>query len=165
MDDDQGLAANLITKSGADAAAVRSAADAAVAKIAQVSGDAGQIYMDNTTGKVIAEAEVIATRAGDSFVPVERLLTALAVVKSKAKDALDAGGVSAQKLNEAINDIRKGRTADSATAEDSFEALAKYARDLTEAAEQGKIDPIIGRDEEFGGRCRCYRAERKTTRF
>ncbi len=95
------------------------------------------------------EAEKIAKKAGDSFVPVERLLTALAVVKSKAKDALDAGGVSAMKLNAAINDIRKGRTADSATAEDSFDALKKYARDLTEAAEQGKIDPIIGRDEEI----------------
>jgi ATP-dependent Clp protease ATP-binding subunit ClpB len=85
----------------------------------------------------------------DSFVPVERLLTALALVKSPAKDALDAGAINAQNLNTAINDVRKGRTADSASAEDSYEALSKYARDLTEAAEQGKIDPIIGRDEEI----------------
>ena len=115
----------------------------------KVSGEGAQVYLDNVTAKVVDEAEKVAKKAGDSFVPVERLLTALALVKSKAKDALDAGGVSAQSLNEAINDIRKGRTADSATAEDSFEALAKYARDLTEAAREGKIDPIIGRDEEI----------------
>ena len=149
MDDEEGLAANLITRAGGDAAAVRGAVDAALDKLPKVTGDAAQVYLDNVTAKVIDEAEQIAKKAGDSFVPVERLLTALAVVKSKAKDALDAGRVDAKKLNAAINDIRKGRTADSATAEDSFEALAKYARDLTEAAEQGKIDPIIGRDEEI----------------
>ncbi|MEN8895837.1 MAG: ATP-dependent chaperone ClpB [Yoonia sp.] len=149
MDDEQGLAANLITRGGGDAAAVRVAVDAAVAKIATVSGDAGQVYLDNVTAKVVAEAEKLAKKAGDSFVPVERLLMALALVKSKAKDALDAGRVTAQGLNAAINDMRKGRTADSASAEDGYEALSKYARDLTEAAEQGKIDPIIGRDEEI----------------
>jgi ATP-dependent Clp protease ATP-binding subunit ClpB len=149
MDDDQGLAANLITRGGGDAAAVRVAVDLAVSKIATVSGDAGQVYLDNITAKIVAEAEKLAKTAGDSFVPVERLLMALAMVKSKAKDALDAGGVTAQGLNAAINDIRKGRTADSASAEDGYDALAKYARDLTEAAEQGKIDPIIGRDEEI----------------
>ncbi|WP_458792272.1 ATP-dependent chaperone ClpB [Yoonia sp. MH D7] len=149
MDDDQGLAANLITRGGGDAPAVRLAIDLAVGKIAKVGGDAGQVYMDSATGKVMAEAEQLAQKAGDSFVPVERLLMALAMVKSKAKDALDSGKVTAQGLNAAINDIRKGRTADSASAEDGYDALAKYARDLTEAAEQGKIDPIIGRDEEI----------------
>ncbi|MCO4848615.1 MAG: ATP-dependent chaperone ClpB [Yoonia sp.] len=149
MDDDQGLAANLITRGGGDAAAVRLAVDAAVSKIAAVSGDTGQVYLDTTTGKVMAEAEELAKKAGDSFVPVERVLMALAMVKSKAKDALDMAGVTAQGLNTAINDIRKGRTADTATAEEGYDALAKYARDLTEAAEQGKIDPIIGRDEEI----------------
>ncbi|MEL6683176.1 MAG: AAA family ATPase, partial [Pseudomonadota bacterium] len=149
MDDEEGLAANLITRAGGDAAAVRGAVEATLAKLPRVTGDAAQVYLDNATAKVIDEAEKIAKKAGDSFVPVERLLTAMAIVKTKAKDALDAGLVDAQKLNAAINDIRKGRTADSATAEDSFEALAKYARDLTEAAEQGKIDPIIGRDEEI----------------
>ena len=149
MDDDQGLAANLITRGGGDAAAVGMAVDLTVSKIAKVSGDASQVYLDGTTGKVVAEAEELAKKAGDSFVPVERLLMALAMVKSKAKDALDAGKVTAQGLNAAINDIRKGRTADSASAEDGYDALAKYARDLTEAAEQGKIDPIIGRDEEI----------------
>ena len=98
---------------------------------------------------MLDEATKIAEKAGDSFVPVERLLMALALVKSKAKDALVAGDVSAQKLNEAINDIRKGRTADSATAEEGYDALKKYAMDLTERAREGKIDPIIGRDEEI----------------
>ena len=149
MDDEEGLASNLITRAGGDPKAVLTAVDASLAKIPQVTGEGAQAYLDNTTAKVLAEAEAVAKKAGDSFVPVERLLTALALVKSKAKDALDAGKVTPQALNAAINDIRKGRTADSATAEDSFEALAKYARDLTEAAEQGKIDPIIGRDEEI----------------
>ncbi|WP_170399974.1 MULTISPECIES: ATP-dependent chaperone ClpB [Ruegeria] len=149
MDDDQGLASNLITRAGGAPNRVVEALDAAMAKIPKVSGDASQIYMDGQTAKVLDEAAKIATKAGDSFVPVERVLMALCMVKSKAKDALDAGAVSAQKLNEAINDIRKGRTADSASAEEGYDALKKYARDLTEAAAEGKIDPIIGRDEEI----------------
>ena len=149
MDDDQGLASNLITRAGGAPGRVVEALDAAMAKIPKVSGDASQIYMDGQTAKVLDEAGKIATKAGDSFVPVERVLMALCMVKSKAKDALDAGAVSAQKLNEAINDIRKGRTADTASAEEGYEALKKYARDLTEAAAEGKIDPIIGRDEEI----------------
>ena len=149
MDDDQGLASNLIQRSGGAPARVVEALEAAISKIPQVSGDAGQIYLDGQTAKVLAEAEKIADKAGDSFVPVERILMALAMVKSGAKDALDAGAVTAQKLNEAINDIRKGRTADSATAEEGYDALKKYARDLTEAAREGKIDPIIGRDDEI----------------
>lgn len=149
LDDEQGLAANLIDRAGGNAKRVTEQVDLAVGKIAKVTGDAGQVYLDSATGKVLDEAEKIATKAGDSFVPVERILMALAMVKSKAKDALDTGGVNAQSLNAAINDIRKGRTADSASAEDSYDALKKYARDLTEAAEKGKIDPIIGRDEEI----------------
>ncbi|MCT4578378.1 ATP-dependent chaperone ClpB [Donghicola sp.] len=149
MDDDQGLAANLITRSGGQANQVALAVDLAVDKLPKVSGDAGQTYMAQTTAKVLAEAETLAQKAGDSFVPVERILMALAMVKTKAKDALDAGGVTAQKLNEAINDIRKGRTADSASAEDGYDALKKYAADLTQRAADGKIDPIIGRDEEI----------------
>ena len=149
MDDAEGLAANLITKSGADAPRVVEATDVAVGKLSQVSGDGAQIYMDSLTGKVLAEAEKLSQKAGDSFVPVERLLMALAMVKSKAKDALDAGLVTPQALNAAINELRKGRTADSASAEDGYDALNKYARDLTEAAREGKIDPIIGRDEEI----------------
>ncbi|NOD65656.1 MULTISPECIES: ATP-dependent chaperone ClpB [unclassified Ruegeria] len=149
MDDDQGLASNLITRAGGAPNRVVEALDAAMGKIPKVSGDASQIYMDGQTAKVLDEAAKIATKAGDSFVPVERVLMALCMVKSKAKDALEAGAVSAQKLNEAINDIRKGRTADTASAEEGYDALKKYARDLTEAAAEGKIDPIIGRDEEI----------------
>ena len=149
MDDEQGLASNLITSAGGKPARVLEAVDLALSKVARVSGDAGQVYLDAQTGKVLAEAEKLAGKAGDSFVPVERLLTALCMVKSKARDALEAGGVSAQELNAAINDVRKGRTADSASAEDSYDALKKYAMDLTERAREGKIDPIIGRDEEI----------------
>jgi ATP-dependent Clp protease ATP-binding subunit ClpB len=149
LDDPEGLAANLIKRAGGDAARVTQANDLALAKIPQVSGDAGQTYMDQQTGKVLAEAEKLASKAGDSFVPVERILTALAVVKSPAREALGAGGVSAQQINEAINDLRKGRTADSASAEDTYEALEKYAQDLTKRAREGKIDPIIGRDDEI----------------
>ena len=149
LDDDQGLASNLIKRAGGAPERVVQAVDLALSKMPQVTGDSAQVYMDSATGKVLAEAEKIAKKAGDSFVPVERLLTALAVVRSKAKDALEAGAVNAQALNAAINDLRKGRTADTASAEDGYEALKKYARDLTEAARDGKIDPIIGRDEEI----------------
>ena len=147
LDDDQGLAANLIKRAGGAPNVAIAEVDAAVAKLPKVSGD--QLYMDGQTSKVLAEAEKLADKAGDSFVTVERLLTALAVTKSEAEKALKAAKVTAQALNEAINDIRKGRTADSASAEDSYEALKKYAHDLTEAAREGKIDPIIGRDEEI----------------
>jgi ATP-dependent Clp protease ATP-binding subunit ClpB len=149
MDDDQGLASNLISKAGGNPTRVVEQLDIAMGKQPKVSGDAGQIYMDGQTAKVLDEAGKLATKAGDSFVPVERVLMALCMVKSKAKEALDAGSVSAQKLNEAINDIRKGRTADTASAEEGYDALKKYARDLTEAAAEGKIDPIIGRDDEI----------------
>ncbi len=149
LDDSEGLAANLIDRAGGSSRAVAQAVDLAVTKIPSVSGDTGQIYVDQTLAKVLAEAETVAKKAGDSFVPVERVLMALALVKSGAKSALVAGGVTPQELNAAINDIRKGRTADSASAEDSYEALEKYATDLTARAREGKIDPIIGRDEEI----------------
>jgi len=148
MDDDQGLAANLIRRAGGEPARVTEALTLALAKLPKVSGDA-QPFMDPGLVKVLDEAEKVARKAGDSFVPVERILMALCMVASKAKDALDAGAVNAQGLNAAINDIRKGRTADSASAEEGYDALKKYARDLTAAAAEGKIDPIIGRDEEI----------------
>ena len=149
LDDEQGMAANLIDRAGGSAARVRAAVDAAVGKLPVVSGEGAQVYMARETATVLDEAQTIAKKAGDSYVPVERLLTALAVVKSRAKDALEAGAVTAQALNGAINDVRKGRTADSASAEDTFEALGKYSIDLTERARAGKIDPIVGRDEEI----------------
>ncbi|MES2143992.1 MAG: ATP-dependent chaperone ClpB [Pseudomonadota bacterium] len=148
MDDDQGLSANLIRRAGGEPSRVTAAVDTAMAKMPKVSGDA-QPFTDSSLVKVLDEAEKLAKKAGDSFVPVERILMALAMVPGRAKEALDAGAVTAQKLNAAINDIRKGRTADTASAEAGYDALKKYARDLTEAAEQGKIDPIIGRDEEI----------------
>ncbi|WP_022704228.1 ATP-dependent chaperone ClpB [Pseudorhodobacter ferrugineus] len=148
MDDDQGMSANLIRRAGGDPTLVVQALDLSMGKMSKVTGDA-QPYMDPATARVLDEAEKVAKKAGDSFVPVERILVALAMTNTNAKDALVAGDVNAQSLNAAINDIRKGRTADSASAEDTFEALSKYARDLTEAASQGKIDPIIGRDEEI----------------
>ncbi|MBC7158395.1 MAG: AAA family ATPase, partial [Rhodobacteraceae bacterium] len=149
LDDDQGLAANLIRRAGGAPEQVAAANDAAIAKLPKVTGGDGQTYVDPSLVRVLDEAEKVAKKAGDSFVPVERMLTALALVNTRAKDALDAGAVTAQKLNTAINDIRKGRTADSASAEEGYDALKKYARDLTEAAREGKIDPIIGRDEEI----------------
>ncbi len=149
LDDDQGLATNLITRSGGDAPRVVQALELALNKMPKVTGDGAQAYLDSGTTKVLAEAESIAKKAGDSFVPVERILMALAMVKSGAKDALGTGGVNAQALNAAINDVRKGRKADSASAEDTYEALEKYAQDLTVRAREGKIDPIIGRDEEI----------------
>ncbi|ABG30412.1 ATP-dependent chaperone ClpB [Roseobacter denitrificans] len=149
MDDDQGLASNLISAAGGQPARVLESVDLALGKMPKVTGDAAQVYVDGTTTKVLAEAEQLAKKAGDSFVPVERILMALCMVKSGAKTALDAGNVTAQALNGAINDVRKGRTADTATAEEGYDALKKYAMDLTERAEAGKIDPIIGRDEEI----------------
>ncbi|KEO61145.1 ATP-dependent chaperone ClpB [Thioclava indica] len=149
MDDDQGLSANLIARAGGEPKRVQEAVDIAVNKLPKVSGGDGQVYVEQSLVRVLDEAEKIAKKAGDSFVPVERVLMALALVNTRAKDALEAGAVTAQSLNTAINDLRKGRTADSASAEEGYDALKKYARDLTEAAEQGKIDPIIGRDDEI----------------
>ncbi|BAQ70822.1 protein disaggregation chaperone [Rhodovulum sulfidophilum] len=149
MDDEEGMASNLIRRAGGAPERVLEAVEAALSRMPKVTGDAGQVYMDQATGRVLDEAESLAKKAGDSFVPVERMLMALCMVPSKAKEALDAGAVTAQNLNAAINDIRKGRTADTASAEDGYEALKKYARDLTEMAEEGRIDPIIGRDEEI----------------
>ena len=149
LDDPEGLSSNLIARAGGDATKVREYNEAEIAKMPNITGDNFQIVLDNGTVKVIAEAEKLATKAKDQFVTVERLLTALSLVKSTAKSALDRGNVSAQSLNLAIEEIRKGRTADSQNAEDGYEALEKYAQDLTEAARLGKIDPIIGRDDEI----------------
>ena len=149
LDDEQGLAGNLIRAAGGDPGIAYANVEGALAKQPKVEGGQNQLYMDTQTGKVLAEAESLAKKAGDSFVTVERLLTALAITKSEAEAALKAAGVTAQGLNTAINDVRKGRTADSASAEQGYDALKKYARDLTAAAREGKIDPIIGRDDEI----------------
>ena len=151
IDDKEGLAANLIGAAGGDATKALKTVEAELAKIPQVQGSgASQTYMSQETGKVLEQAEQIAEKAGDSFVTAERMLLALVLAAgTPAAKALAGAGLTAQSLNKAIEDIRKGRTADSATAEDTYEALKKYARDLTAAAADGKIDPVIGRDEEI----------------
>ncbi|VAW21804.1 ClpB protein, partial [hydrothermal vent metagenome] len=150
MDDDQGLASGLIEKSGADPKTVRLGVEAGLKKIPQVSGSDSQVYMSREMAKLFEQGEKIAQKSGDSYVTVERLLLALTVEKgNEASKILSEAGLTAANLNEAINDLRKGRTADSASAEDSYDALKKYARDLTEAAREGKLDPVIGRDEEI----------------
>ena len=151
LDDPEGLAAGLIDRSGGNSRQALQAVEAALAKRPQVSGGgAGQIYLDPALARVFDAAEKAGEKAGDSFVTVERLLLALAIEKdSEAGKILKAAGVTPQNLNAAIEALRKGRTADSASAENAYDALKKYARDLTQAARDGKIDPVIGRDEEI----------------
>ncbi|MBY0226437.1 MAG: ATP-dependent chaperone ClpB [Hyphomicrobium sp.] len=151
LDDEEGLAAGLIDRSGGRSREALAAVERALAKRPKVSGGgAGQLYMAPELARVFDAAEKVAEKAGDKFVTAERLLLALALEKGTdtAKILADAG-VTPQGLNTAINDIRKGRTADSASAEQAYDALKRYARDLTEAAASGKLDPVIGRDEEI----------------
>ncbi|MBB6180001.1 ATP-dependent chaperone ClpB [Pseudorhizobium flavum] len=150
LDDDQGMASSLITRAGGDPKEARLANDAALAKLPKVSGGGGQVYLSQPLAKVFTTAEEAAKKAGDSFVTVERLLLALAVESTASTSAtLKKAGVTAQALNQVINEVRKGRTADSANAEEGFDALKKYARDLTAEAREGKLDPVIGRDDEI----------------
>ncbi|MDX2156536.1 MAG: ATP-dependent chaperone ClpB [Hyphomicrobiaceae bacterium] len=151
LDDEEGMASALIEQSGGDARAARQANERALARRPKVSGGgAGQVYLTPELARVLDQAERIAEKAGDKFVTVERLLLAIAVEgSSEAAKALKEARVTPQALNQAINDVRKGRTADTASAEQGYDALKRYARDLTEAAAQGKIDPVIGRDEEI----------------
>ncbi|GAB4241224.1 MAG: ATP-dependent chaperone ClpB [Methyloligellaceae bacterium] len=151
LDDEEGLAAGLITRAGGDAKRALQEAEAALAKMPSVSGGgAGQLYLAPATARVFEAAEQAAKKAGDSFVTAERLLLALAIEKeSEAAKILERAGVTPSSLNEAINELRKGRTADSASAEQAYDALKRYARDLTQAARDGTLDPVIGRDEEI----------------
>ena len=149
VDDCEGLAAGLISKAGGRAADVRLAVDAALQALPKVSGGQG-LYMGQPLQKVLATAEEVAKKAGDSFVTVERLLLALSIEKSaRTAKILSDAGVTAIGLNAAIEDLRKGRTADSASAEQGYDALKKYARDLTVDARDGRLDPVIGRDDEI----------------
>ncbi|MGY3484572.1 ATP-dependent Clp protease ATP-binding subunit ClpB [Bradyrhizobium sp. USDA 4011] len=151
LDDSEGLAAGLIDRAGGNSRAILKATEDALAKVPKVSGaGSGQIYLAPETARAFTAAEQAADKAGDSFVAVERLLQALAADKdSEAGKLLAKGGVSPQNLNAAISALRKGRTADSASAENAYDALKKYARNLTQAARDGKLDPVIGRDEEI----------------
>jgi ATP-dependent Clp protease ATP-binding subunit ClpB len=151
LDDPEGLSAGLIDRAGGNSRQALRDVEAAIGRRPKVSGGgAGQVYLDPALARVFDAAEKAGDKAGDSFVTVERLLLALALEKdSEAGKALAKAGVTPQNLNAAINALRKGRTADSASAENAYDALKKYARDLTQAARDGKIDPVIGRDEEI----------------
>ena len=150
LDDEEGLAAGLIKAAGGDSRLALRDTEAALAKMPKVSGGGGgQVYLSPEMARVFESAQKLATKTGDSFVSAERLLQTLAIEPSEASRILKAAGVTAQKLNQAIDAVRKGRTADTATAEQGYDALKKYARDLTEAAKEGKLDPVIGRDEEI----------------
>ena len=151
LDDNEGLAGGLIDRAGGNSRAILKATEEALNKLPKVSGGgAGQVYLSPELARAFDAAEKAADKAGDSFVTVERLLLGLTLEKgSEAASILSKGGVTAQNLNAAIEALRKGRTADSATAENAYDALKKYARDLTQAARDGKLDPVIGRDEEI----------------
>ncbi|OKO75090.1 ATP-dependent chaperone ClpB [Bradyrhizobium sp. NAS96.2] len=151
LDDNEGLAGGLIDRAGGNSRAILKSTEDALNKLPKVSGNgAGQVYLSPELARAFDAAEKAADKAGDSFVTVERLLLGLTLEKgSEAASILSKGGVTAQNLNAAIEALRKGRTADSATAENAYDALKKYARDLTQAARDGKLDPVIGRDEEI----------------
>jgi ATP-dependent Clp protease ATP-binding subunit ClpB len=151
LDDPEGLAAGLIDRAGGNSRQALAGVEGALGKIPKITGaGAGQVYLAPSTARVFDNAEKIAEKAGDSFVTVERLLLALALDKeSEAGKILTKAGVTPQNLNAAIEALRKGRSADSASAENAYDALKKYARDLTQAARDGKLDPVIGRDEEI----------------
>ncbi|MEE4450935.1 ATP-dependent chaperone ClpB [Novosphingobium resinovorum] len=152
LDDPEGMAAGLIKRAGGNPVFATQELDKALAKIPAVSGSgaAGSPGLDNDAVRVLDAAEQAATKAGDSFVTVERLLLGLVLATTTAAgQALKAGNVTAQALEAAITELRGGRTADSAGAENAYDAMKKYARDLTQAAKDGKLDPVIGRDEEI----------------
>jgi len=152
LEDEQGMASGLIQAAGGDAKRALSETDLALSKIPSVSGSGAQSTpgLDNDLVRVLDQAETIAQKSGDSYVTVERLLVALALSLNTATGkALQAANVRAEALNTAINSMRGGHTADTASAEDRYDALKKFARDLTEAARAGKLDPVIGRDEEI----------------
>jgi len=150
LDDPEGLASSLIERAGGRPRDARLALEAALNAMPSVTGGNNQLFMSQPLARVFDTAEKAAEKAGDSFVTVERLLLALAIEKqAKTADILAKSGLTASALNQVINDLRKGRTADSSNAEAGYDALKKYARDLTKDAREGKLDPVIGRDEEI----------------
>jgi ATP-dependent Clp protease ATP-binding subunit ClpB len=152
LEDSEGMAAGLITRAGGNPAAAVQGVDAALDKIAAVSGGGAQATpgLDNDAVRVLDQAEQLAAKSGDSYVTVERMLLALVLATTTASgQALKAAGLTAQSLETAITDLRGGRQAHSSSAEETYDALSKYARNLTEVAKSGKLDPVIGRDEEI----------------
>jgi ATP-dependent Clp protease ATP-binding subunit ClpB len=151
LEDSEGMAAGLIQRAGGTASLAATAVDAALAKIPAVTGSGAQATpgLDNDAVRVLDQAEQLADKAGDSYVTVERMLTALMLAPGAAGEALKAAGATPQSLNAAIEALRGGKRADSASAENTYDAMQKFARDLTQAARDGKLDPVIGRDEEI----------------
>ncbi len=150
LDDSEGLAANLLRNAGAKPETALKEADLALGKLPKVQGGSGQIYLSPALARVFASAEEQSSKSGDAFVSAERLLVALALTPdAEASKILARAGATAQSINAAINAVRKGRTADTASAEQGYDALKRYARDLTDAARSGKLDPVIGRDDEI----------------
>ncbi len=151
LDDEEGLCANLIGNAGGAAGKARDGVEAALAKLPKVEGSgAGQVYLAPETARLFESAERLAKQAGDTYVSVERLLLALAMAKeTAAAGILGDAGVAPRALEAAVSNMRKGRVADTAGAEDTFDALKKFARDLTDDAARGGLDPVIGRDEEI----------------
>ena len=151
MDDEEGLASRLIAAAGGRPDLVRQQTETSLGKIPRVEGSgAGQVYVSAELARLLDSAQELAKKAGDSYVTAELLLLALAMASgSEAARILKDANVRPQNLNNAIKELRQGRIADSATAENSYDALKKYARDLTEIARTGKLDPVIGRDEEI----------------
>jgi len=151
LNDDEQISARLLAAAGGDVAGITQACDLALDKLPKVEGTgAGQLYLAPELAKVFEQAEELAKKAGDSYVTVERLLLALSMASATtAAKIITEGGATPQGINSAINDLRKGRTADTASAEDTFDALEKYGHDLTAVARAGNVDPVIGRDEEI----------------
>ena len=149
LEDEQDFSKNLLEKIGVDHQKLRLEVDLSLGKIPKVNSENSQMYFDTQTLRVLEKAKSLAEKNADKFVPVELILCALAAVKSDAKNILDKSGVAMPALEMAISDFRKGRRAESVNAEDSFDALKKYTQDLTQAAIDGRIDPIIGRDDEI----------------
>jgi len=149
LEEKDGLSRALIQSAGGRPDQADTAVEAALGKIAKVEGGSGQLYLKPEMARVFAKAEEDAKKAGDAFVTTERLLIAIAAEGGEAANVLKSAGASTGKLESAAQDIRKGRTADSASAEEGYDALKRYARDLTQAARDQKLDPVIGRDEEI----------------
>ncbi len=151
LEDEEGMAAGLIQRAGGEPSLAVSAVDMGLSKVPAVTGSGAQTApgLDNDAVRVLDNAEQLADKAGDSYVTVERLLTALALQQGDAGEAMKAASITPQSLNAAIEDLRGGKKADSANAEANYDAMEKFARDLTQAARDGKLDPVIGRDEEI----------------
>ena len=148
LDQQDGFAAHLFELAGGDSDAIRASVDVEFARIPAVAGS-DKVYFGSDSQAILTRSGKLADTAGDSYIAVDRILLAMAGEKCDARRILEHNGISTRSLESAISDLRKGRTADSSTAENSYQALEKFTRDLTQLARDGKIDPIIGRDEEI----------------